>query len=114
MKELYFTVIVFFPFNREVLLNEEKGMYERYAALFGLRNNGGEEAISAIIESLGAKSALLRQEVYFNAFDIFVFLFINLVDLLFGCQICFILLVGCLRIRPITKQSGFRCTFSST
>ncbi|XP_019176541.1 PREDICTED: deoxyhypusine hydroxylase-B [Ipomoea nil] len=51
------------PHLREVLLNEEKGMYERYAALFALRNNGGEEAISAIIESLGANSALLRHEV---------------------------------------------------
>ncbi|KAI5674317.1 hypothetical protein M9H77_14681 [Catharanthus roseus] len=45
------------------LLNEEKGMYERYGALFGLRNHGGQEAISAIIESLSAKSALLRHEV---------------------------------------------------
>lgn len=51
------------PHLREVLLSEEKSMYERYAALFALRNNGGEEAISAIIESLGANSALLRHEV---------------------------------------------------
>ncbi|XP_059625990.1 deoxyhypusine hydroxylase isoform X2 [Cornus florida] len=48
---------------REVLLNEEKGMYERYAALFALRNHGGDEAILAIIDSLGANSALLRHEV---------------------------------------------------
>ncbi|KAL2453428.1 Notchless protein-like protein [Abeliophyllum distichum] len=48
---------------REVLLNEGNSMYERYAALFALRNLGGEEAISAIIESLGANSALLRPEV---------------------------------------------------
>lgn len=48
---------------RDTLLNEEKGMYERYGALFGLRNHGGQEAISAIIESLSAKSALLRHEV---------------------------------------------------
>ncbi|KAL3522818.1 hypothetical protein ACH5RR_015652 [Cinchona calisaya] len=48
---------------RATLLNEEKGMYERYGALFALRNNGGEEAITAIIESLGARSALLRHEV---------------------------------------------------
>ncbi|KAL0371204.1 UNVERIFIED_CONTAM: Deoxyhypusine hydroxylase-B [Sesamum angustifolium] len=40
-----------------------KSMYERYAALFALRNLGEEEAISAIIESLGANSALLRHEV---------------------------------------------------
>lgn len=38
-------------------------MYERYAALFALRNHGGEEAILAIVDSLGAKSALLRHEV---------------------------------------------------
>ncbi|KAL0459430.1 UNVERIFIED_CONTAM: Deoxyhypusine hydroxylase-A [Sesamum latifolium] len=47
---------------REVLLNEDKSMYERYAALFALRNLGEEEAISAIVESLGANSALLRHE----------------------------------------------------
>ncbi|XP_057965355.1 deoxyhypusine hydroxylase-B isoform X2 [Malania oleifera] len=48
---------------REVLLNEDKGMYERYAALFALRNCGGDDAITAIIDSLAAKSALLRHEV---------------------------------------------------
>ncbi|KAF2302491.1 hypothetical protein P3X46_015349 [Hevea brasiliensis] len=48
---------------REGLLDEEKGMYERYAALFALRNHGGEEAVSAIVESLRTKSALLKHEV---------------------------------------------------
>ncbi|KAJ8461631.1 hypothetical protein OPV22_034557 [Ensete ventricosum] len=48
---------------REVLLNEEEGMYERYAALFALRNDGRDAAVSAIISSLGARSALLRHEV---------------------------------------------------
>lgn len=48
---------------RDVLLNEGKGMYERYAALFALRNDGGNEAIAAVVDSLGAKSALLRHEV---------------------------------------------------
>ncbi|EEF41437.1 deoxyhypusine hydroxylase [Ricinus communis] len=48
---------------REALLDEGKGMYERYAALFALRNNGGDDAVSAIVESLGAKSALLKHEV---------------------------------------------------
>ncbi|KAJ8623777.1 hypothetical protein MRB53_032307 [Persea americana] len=48
---------------REVLLNEEKGMYERYAALFALRNHGEDAAVNAIIASLGAGSALLRHEV---------------------------------------------------
>ncbi|KAG6415924.1 hypothetical protein SASPL_123343 [Salvia splendens] len=48
---------------REVLLNEDKSMYERYSALFALRNLGQDEAVSAIVESLGANSALLRHEV---------------------------------------------------
>lgn len=48
---------------RQVLLNEEEGIYERYAALFSLRNHGGEEAIRAIVASLSARSALLRHEV---------------------------------------------------
>ncbi|KAK9039248.1 hypothetical protein V6N11_024081 [Hibiscus sabdariffa] len=48
---------------REVLLDETRGMYERYSALFALRNHGGEEAVSAIIDSLGAESALLKHEV---------------------------------------------------
>jgi deoxyhypusine monooxygenase len=48
---------------REVLLDEGNGMYDRYAALFTLRNNGSNEAVSAIIESLGSKSALLKHEV---------------------------------------------------
>ncbi|KAJ4958235.1 hypothetical protein NE237_025346 [Protea cynaroides] len=48
---------------REVLLNEEKDMYERYASLFALRNHGGDGAVSAVIDSLAAKSALLRHEV---------------------------------------------------
>ncbi|CAI8614297.1 unnamed protein product [Vicia faba] len=48
---------------RELLLDEEKGMYERYAALFALRNDGGNKAVAAIIDSLGSKSALLKHEV---------------------------------------------------
>lgn len=44
-------------------MDENKSMYERYSALFALRNLGEEEAISAIVESLGANSALLRHEV---------------------------------------------------
>ncbi|CAL1401229.1 unnamed protein product [Linum trigynum] len=48
---------------REVLLDEEKAMYERYGALFALRNHGGDEAVSAIIDSLQSKNALLKHEV---------------------------------------------------
>jgi hypothetical protein len=49
---------------REVLLNEKEGMYERYAALFALRNEGGDAAVDAIISCLDAKSALLKHEVW--------------------------------------------------
>lgn len=38
-------------------------MYERYAALFALRNHGEEAAVNAIVASLGSRSALLRHEV---------------------------------------------------
>lgn len=48
---------------RDVLFNEEEGIYERYAALFALRNRGDEASVRAIIESLVARSALLRHEV---------------------------------------------------
>ncbi|XP_039135137.1 deoxyhypusine hydroxylase-B [Dioscorea cayenensis subsp. rotundata] len=48
---------------REVLLCEEEGMYERYSALFALRNRGDGPAVGAIIDSLSGKSALLRHEV---------------------------------------------------
>ncbi|KAH0468242.1 hypothetical protein IEQ34_003275 [Dendrobium chrysotoxum] len=48
---------------REVILNEEEGIYERYAALFALRNQGDDAAVRVIIESLDARSALLRHEV---------------------------------------------------
>ncbi|KAE9460678.1 hypothetical protein C3L33_07426, partial [Rhododendron williamsianum] len=48
---------------REVLLDEEKSMYQRYSALFALRNHGGDKSMATIIDSLGAKSALLRHEV---------------------------------------------------
>ncbi|KHN02524.1 Deoxyhypusine hydroxylase [Glycine soja] len=45
------------------LLMKKQGMYERYAALFALRNDGGNDAVAAIIDSLGSKSALLCHEV---------------------------------------------------
>lgn len=38
-------------------------MYERYSALFALRNRGDGPAVGAIIDSLSGKSALLRHEV---------------------------------------------------
>ncbi|XP_006663847.1 deoxyhypusine hydroxylase-A [Oryza brachyantha] len=48
---------------REILLNEQESMYERYAALFALRNDSGDAAVSAIVAALGVKSALLKHEV---------------------------------------------------
>jgi deoxyhypusine monooxygenase len=53
-------------FFRELLLNELENMYERYAALFALKNDGGDYVVSAIFEVLGVKSALLRHEVCLN------------------------------------------------
>lgn len=38
-------------------------LHERYAALFGLRNRRGAEAVAAIIASLQCESALLKHEV---------------------------------------------------
>ncbi|KAL2653284.1 hypothetical protein R1flu_021412 [Riccia fluitans] len=48
---------------RKILLDEEQGMYERYGAMFALRNRGGPEAVESIVAALGCKSALLRHEV---------------------------------------------------
>lgn len=48
---------------RGLLLNEQESMYQRYAALFALRNDGGDAAVSAIVAALSVNSALLRHEV---------------------------------------------------
>eukprot|EP00241_Pyramimonas_parkeae_P006566 CAMPEP_0114230268 /NCGR_PEP_ID=MMETSP0058-20121206/3374_1 /TAXON_ID=36894 /ORGANISM="Pyramimonas parkeae, CCMP726" /LENGTH=340 /DNA_ID=CAMNT_0001341447 /DNA_START=41 /DNA_END=1063 /DNA_ORIENTATION=- len=48
---------------RAILLNEEEDMFQRYAALFALRNQGGKEAVDALTESLTSSSALLKHEV---------------------------------------------------
>ena len=68
MCRLYFMYMAFplstwWKFSRDLLLNEQESMYERYAALFALRNDGGDVAVSAIVAALGVKSALLRHEV---------------------------------------------------
>lgn len=49
--------------RRKKLLDEKEKLHERYAALFGLRNRGGMEAVDAIIASLKCKSELLKHEV---------------------------------------------------
>ncbi|XP_022849936.1 deoxyhypusine hydroxylase-A-like [Olea europaea var. sylvestris] len=60
------------PELREVLLNEDNSRYERCSALFSLRlyflhpTPCTEEAISAIIESLYAESAVLQYHARFH------------------------------------------------
>ena len=48
---------------RATLLDEDAPMPDRYAAMFGLRNRGGADAVSALAESFSARSALLKHEV---------------------------------------------------
>ncbi|XP_003461093.1 deoxyhypusine hydroxylase [Cavia porcellus] len=48
---------------REALLDEARPLFERYRAMFALRNAGGEEAALALAEGLRCGSALFRHEV---------------------------------------------------
>lgn len=48
---------------REVLLDENERMFDRYAALFALRNKGGPEAVAALGAVFKSRSALLKHEV---------------------------------------------------
>ena len=49
---------------RECLLNENARIFDRYRAMFALRNRGGEEAVEALAASFfTSKSALLKHEV---------------------------------------------------
>lgn len=48
-----------------ILLNEEAGLFERYRAMFALRNLGSMEAIEALCSALKGGSALYRHEVAF-------------------------------------------------
>lgn len=48
---------------KEKLLNEDNSLFERYRAMFGLRNNGSDEAVLALCEGLKCKSALFRHEI---------------------------------------------------
>ncbi len=50
-------------FLRAQLLNEELPMFERYRAMFQLRNDGTDEAVLALCEGLKCKSALFRHEI---------------------------------------------------
>ncbi|XP_012291560.2 deoxyhypusine hydroxylase [Aotus nancymaae] len=48
---------------REALLDESRPLFERYRAMFALRNVGGEAAALALAEGLCCGSALFRHEV---------------------------------------------------
>lgn len=48
---------------KDKLLDESESMFERYRAMFQLRNNGSSEAILALCEGLKCKSALFRHEI---------------------------------------------------
>lgn len=49
----------------EILLDESIPMFERYRAMFSLRNKGDDESIKALATGLDCKSALFRHEVAF-------------------------------------------------
>ncbi|XP_049732335.1 deoxyhypusine hydroxylase isoform X1 [Elephas maximus indicus] len=48
---------------REALLDEARPLFDRYRAMFALRNTGGKEAALALAEGLRCGSALFRHEV---------------------------------------------------
>ncbi|KAM8925764.1 deoxyhypusine hydroxylase isoform 2-T4 [Lycaon pictus] len=48
---------------REVLLDEARPLFDRYRAMFALRDAGGEEAALALAEGLRCGSALFRHEI---------------------------------------------------
>lgn len=48
---------------KDTLLNETLPLFERYRALFSLRNQGSTEAVIALAEGLKCSSALFRHEI---------------------------------------------------
>ncbi|XP_067129099.1 deoxyhypusine hydroxylase [Centruroides vittatus] len=50
---------------KDILLDENKSLFERYRAMFTLRNLGTDDAISALGEGLKCESALFRHEIAF-------------------------------------------------
>ncbi|KAH0560384.1 deoxyhypusine hydroxylase [Cotesia glomerata] len=50
---------------KTILLNEELSLFDRYRAMFSLRNLRSKEAVLALSEGLKAKSALFRHEIGF-------------------------------------------------
>lgn len=49
----------------EILLNEDEKLFDRYRAMFSLRNIQTEESINALGKGLKCKSALFRHEIAF-------------------------------------------------
>ncbi|KAK9719510.1 deoxyhypusine hydroxylase [Basidiobolus ranarum] len=50
---------------RELYLNEELPLFERYRAMFGLRNLGTDDAVKVLCEGFKDNSALFKHEVAF-------------------------------------------------
>jgi len=50
---------------REILLDESLPLFERYRAMFSLRNKADEASIKALCEGLNCSSALFRHEIAF-------------------------------------------------
>ena len=48
---------------RDILLNESLSLFERYRAMFALRNKGDDASVAALAEGLKCSSALFRHEV---------------------------------------------------
>ncbi|KAL3159871.1 hypothetical protein ABBQ38_010271 [Trebouxia sp. C0009 RCD-2024] len=48
---------------RSALVDEEARIFDRYRAMFALRNKGGREAVKALGAAFSSKSALLKHEV---------------------------------------------------
>merc|ERR1712136_636217 len=50
---------------REILLNENLPLFDRYRAMFALRNKGDDESVRALADGLKCSSALFRHEIAF-------------------------------------------------
>lgn len=48
---------------KDILLNEQLELFQRYRAMFSLRNIGSKESVLALAEGLKCKSALFRHEI---------------------------------------------------
>ncbi|NXA42667.1 DOHH hydroxylase, partial [Eudromia elegans] len=48
---------------RDALLDESRALFDRYRAMFALRNLGGREAALALVDGLRSGSALFRHEI---------------------------------------------------